>query len=238
MHALAVIANQGAQQINKPDALKAGHENFAESILNTFATDVGQSSKFDLICSIVDSGLTCEEFDAQLKQAQKLASNIDEVNGFIPDTSKGAPVTKRYGPRRNILNTQASMMRQVFGAMKQTNGQLVFVGVSTFSVALHTARTWLEDNGKTWDGNNVPDKVTREVKAKNRQMAQAHEEVKKANPQWAGETWAQYQARTLELVDDYVIKAKDAQAWKFLVELYGSEDGVMEFLERTVAIEE
>lgn len=179
------------------DAANAGKQ-----LVEMFADETGEATKVQAIQAMALS-LTCGEFTDAVKKAKEIADSIDSLNGFKP--AEGAKGSDRYGPKRGVLNARMSEAKQIFGVAKQAPDVLRELG---YWPAVNTARKWLGDHGKTWDGNKAEtadEKRTRKAQATE---AAAMTQVMLANPQALGETRADYLTRIEAAMAEQVGKAQ------------------------------
>lgn len=206
MSATAEIVEYGMVSMAKSEAKETTIRHNARSILEMFAS-VKDNSQTRLIVGFALSGMSCQEYDMIEKEAAKMADAIDEASGFVK--SEG----KRYGPKRNSLNTQASERRQVFGAIKlhgigllvsvPESGMVNFDTLPAWQGALSIARQFLKNEKIDWQGQATEDKRRqREQKADSRAWEQARNMAEQQNPQQPGETYAMWQTRILEAAQD------------------------------------
>ena len=150
-----------------------------------------------------------------------MADEIDKASGFVKDEKR------RYGPKRNSLNTQASERRQVFGAIRQggletivsvpESGIVNYDTLPAWQGALASARAYLKQKGVDWQGEASEDKRKhRDQKADSRAWQQARAMAEVQNPQQAGETYAVWQARITEAMQDIRAEIDDAERTKVL----------------------
>ena len=200
------VASAGMLPVAKAVPQETSVNYHARSILDAFAS-VKDNSQTRLIVQLALSGMSCHEYDMIEKSAAKMADKMDELAGFI--TSK----ERRYGPKRNSLNTQASERRQVFGAVKHggigilvsipESGLVNFDTLPAWQGARATAREYLKEKGIDWQGQQSDDKRrAREQKADSRAWEQARNMAEQQNPQQPGETYAMWQTRILEAAQD------------------------------------
>lgn len=218
--ATAEIVDHGLQPVAKAAQVETSVNYHARSILDAFAS-VKDNSQTRLIVQLALSGMSCHEYDLIEKSAAKMADKMDELAGFI--TSK----ERRYGPKRNSLNTQASERRQVFGAVKHggigilvsipESGLVNFDTLPAWQQARATARDYLKGKSIDWQGQASDDKRrAREQKADSRAWEQARNMAEQQNPQQPGETYAMWQTRILEAAQDIRAEIDDSLRTKEL----------------------
>ena len=150
-----------------------------------------------------------------------MADEIDKASGFVKDEKR------RYGPKRNSLNTQASERRQVFGAIRQggvetivsvpESGTVNYDTLPAWQGALAQARAYLKNKGVDWQGEASEDKRKhREQKADKRLWDQARDMAEAQHPMQPGETWGQWQARVNEHTNDIRAELDDAEQTRML----------------------
>jgi len=212
-----------AMAAGTPVALKVGHVSYAADIVREFTDDTGATPKLMLIAKMAES-LTCDQFQEQMKQAQKLASDMDSQFGFVPveGTKKNS---ERYGPRRNVLNTQISTARQVFGAYKLVPEALK--EVKSFNAAVALARQTLDDNNVSWDGTPIPSDQQKEQKKALREVNKAEDALMERYPQQEGESIKDYKIRLATMLDAEVDNQKATALFKSMVKEHGSPENVL-----------
>jgi hypothetical protein len=197
--------------------LKTSHVSCASDIILAFCDDDDSNTKLTTIKKIaLDLGITCEEFKIECKQAQKLADQIDALNGFKPTDEQ------RYGIKRRVLNQRLSEAKRLFGVFKTAPDVLKEKG---YAAAVVTARQWLLTNNKQWDGSAMPSEAARETKA----VSKAFKAVTTANPMIAGESLKDYQSRLSPLVEAELAAqeavANEERVNKLVKRLAENEDG-------------
>lgn len=223
-HPLQTIAESGAVVQKAPDALKTGHVNYAADLVNTFANPDENATKMVLIENIA-SILTPKEFAEQVKKAKELADTIDAANGFKkPEDAKGQA---SYGPRRQQLNSRMSEAKRLFGVFKQAPSTIKGLG---YWQALAAARKWLDDNGKTWDGNHAETKEEKATRKEQSLQEAALAAVKVKHPQQPGESLMAYLSRVESIYEEQVnstmieaAAARVATIKKSLLKQFGDE---------------
>lgn len=221
-----------AMAAGTPVALKVGHVSYAADIVREFTDDSGATPKLMLIAKMAES-LTCDQFQKQMKDAQKLASDMDEQFGFVPveGTKKNS---ERYGPRRNVLNTQVSTARQVFGAMKIAPE--AFKETKSFNAAVTQARALLEEKNVYWDGEPIPSDAQKDNQKAMRAINKAEDALMERYPQEEGESIKDYKIRLAGLLDDEVSNQKVANIVKAMVKEHGSMQEVLNLCREIVRI--
>lgn len=223
MHAQENILNQlqhcSVEAVNAPKShqLKSGTVSCASDILAAFSDDDTSNTKMDTLKRIaLDLGLTCEEFKDECKQAQKLADQVDALNGFVSSDDE------RYGIKRRVLNQRLSEAKRLFGVFKAAPDVLKEKGYNSAVVA---ARQWLLSNNRQWDGVPVPPDTSREIKA----AARAFKRVTTSTPMKAGESIKDYQSRLEPLVEAALAADRqqefEATVNKLVKKLAENEDG-------------
>lgn len=218
--ATAEIVDHGLMPVAKSEVKETSVNYHARSILDAFAS-VKDNSQTRLVVQLAMSGMSCHEYDMVEKAAAKMADKMDELSGF--QSSK----EKRYGPKRNSLNTQASERRQVFGAVKHggigilvsipESGLVNFDTLPAWAAARGLAREYLKDKKIDWQGQANDDKRRqREQKADSRAWEQARNMAEQQNPQEPGETYAMWQTRILEAAQDIRAEIDDDMRTKEL----------------------
>ena len=225
-HVLAKIethVSPDAMAAGTPVGLKVGHISYAADIVREFTDDTGATPKLMLLMKMAES-LTCDQFQDQMKQAQKLASDMDSQFGFVPveGTKKNS---ERYGPRRNVLNTQISTARQVFGAYKLVPE--AFKEVKSFNAAVSLARQTLDDNNVSWDGTPIPSDQQKEQKKALRDVNKAEDALMERYPQQDGESIKDYKLRLATMLDAEVDNQKATALFKAMVKEHGSPENVL-----------
>jgi len=212
MHALEAIAqsaNASDVKAEKVHSFKTGLiHSIAAGLFAAFgATDT--SGKTRCIIEAAQKGLTPEEFNQALKDAQAMAKAADSAAGWNPQDKKGR---KAYGPKESTFASQASEKRQVFGVAKLSITTLVHIAPNgvydpqmapAWQQALQQAREYLKANKLSWDGQPEDDQRKRrehnaEVKATNAAMDQARAE----NPQEQGESLSEYMVRIAKATEE------------------------------------
>lgn len=194
--------------------LSGGKVSCASDLLKAFTADVFDTTRLTCLKTIAASGLSCEEFKAECKQAQKLASEADTLAGFV--MKDGAKGQDQYGPVRRVLNQRLSEAKQVFGVLKMDASVVAEKG---YFPAVSAAREHLVNKGVKWDGSKAP---TEEQKA-SKETRSALSEVMGETPQEQGESLATYMARCADLVEakleERADKAKEAAIVKLVASL-------------------
>jgi hypothetical protein len=191
------LVSEQAMNTPTPHALKTGSSH-AGAIFNAFTDDSGESAKTALMRSLaVDKKLTYQEFEDQCKDAQKLADNVDQAAGFVPE--KGTKdINKRYGIKRRVLNQRLSEAKRLFGVFKQAPEVLEKKG---YQAALVAARAWLDENKVQWDGAPKLDKEEKEAKEEKDAVGLARTTAMINNPQKDGEDLPAYLERITSVVE-------------------------------------
>lgn len=229
VHPLVTIEQTATAQQKAPEALKSGHINYGVVLVEMYATEDEGETKVKQLDNMAKS-ITTSEFSDAIKSAKTIADNMDKANGFVK--APGAKGQAAYGPKRQLLNSRMSEAKRIFGVFKQAPDVLKEKG---YWLAVQTARQWLSDNARTWDGNHAEtaeDKATR----KERELrTAAFATIMGATPQKEGETMAQYQERIAADVESK-INADKAEVFEKRVETlvqsllkqFGDEPAVLE----------
>lgn len=182
-------------------ALSGGKVSHASDLLKAFTADAFDTTRIQCLMRMAGMGLgqqqgdalTCDEFKAECKQAQELASNTDTLSGFIkPADAKGQD---QYGPVRRVLNQRLSEAKNIFGVLKMDSSVVLEKG---YVPALEAARAFLADKGVKWDGSKAPTEAQKAIKATREALSDVMEET----PQEQYETLGEYMARCTALVED------------------------------------
>jgi len=183
-------------------ALKSATISHASDLLKTFTADALDNTKVKVIAAIaITAGLTCEEFKAECKQAQKLADEADTLSGFkVPEDAKGVD---KYGPTRRVLNQRLSEAKQLFGVFKMAPNILQEMG---YVKALDTARKHLDSLGVKWDGSKPQTESQKALKEETAAFSKAMAECPRAEGEdkaaWLerveAEAWATLEAQREE----------------------------------------
>lgn len=180
-------------------------------IVETFADSVQESTKVERIGSWAQS-LTTSEFSDAIKKAKEITDTIDSANGFKkPEGAKGQDC---YGPKRQLLNSRMSEAKRIFGVFKQAPDVLKELG---YWAAVNKARQWLEEHGKTWDGNKALTKAEKALSQAAKLEGAVYAETARQNPQQMGETIEDYRTRIAGLMAQGVAVAQ-AQSFEKRVE--------------------
>ena len=220
MSATAEIVDVGMLPVSKSVPQETSIRHNARSILECFAS-VKDNSQTRLLVGLALSGMPCQEYDLIEKEAAKMADEIDKASGFVKDDKR------RYGPKRNSLNTQASERRQVFGAIKQggldiivsipDSGVVNYDTLPAWQQALSAARNYLKELKVDWQGEKSDDKRKhRDQKADSRAWQQARAMAEAQNPIQPGETYAMWQTRVTEAMQDIRAELDDAEQTRML----------------------
>lgn len=198
----------------KQAGLSGGKVSCASDLVSAFTSDVFDTTRLSTLRSIAASGISCEEFKAECKQAQKLASETDALAGFV--MKEGAKGQEQYGPVRRVLNQRLSEAKQVFGVLKADASVVAEKG---WFPAVEAARTFLNNKGVKWDGSKAP---TEEQKA-SKETRSALTEVMGETIQQPGESLTSYMARCADLVEskleERAEQAKEKAMLKLVVSL-------------------
>ena len=219
MSAIATIAASGLSQIAAPVALAVGHMNHASALFGIYVVDADKEgiNKLEAIQAIANAGLSYVEFSAQFKKAQEMADSADKANGFVkPEGAKGA---ENYGPKRRLLNQRGSEAKRLFGVFKRNPAILAEKG---YWQALEAARSWLEDQAQTWDGDKALSKDEKADKHASSVRTGARAAAMDANPQKKDESDADYLLRVRELMAAAVDAAESDEFNKGVKSLYDS----------------
>lgn len=163
----------------------------ARECFNAFSDDEGKSvTRVKMVLGWIEAGFTPGEVDKILSEALLMAKETDIAMGFKSEGKKGRAA---YGLNQSVMSSRASECRAVYGAGNQ--GALPFLKEKGWQAALNTARMWLDEKGKLWDGDNKPSKEQRAAKKAAKEHNKAFMEAAAANPMRAGESIADYAAR-------------------------------------------
>lgn len=173
-------------------ALSGGKVSCASDLLKAFTADVFDTTRLSTLKVIAGSGITCEEFKAECKQAQKLASETDALAGFV--MVEGAKGQDQYGPIRRVLNQRLSEAKNVFGVLKADSSVVAEKG---WFPAVEAARAYFVNKGVKWDGSTAPTDAQKESKAQRAALS----EVMQETLQEPGESLATYMGRCASLVE-------------------------------------
>jgi hypothetical protein len=220
-HPLAAIAAAGAEQFESSANKQATtHAQVALELLDQFGQAESTQSRVQCLFFMATDGLTCEEFDECMADALTRAKQADKAAGFkAADDAKGRDL---YGPRQSSLASNASNARQVFGCFKVSPEAIVKAGPSgvmhtdlfpNFSNAYGKAVAELRRLGVNWKGQpvSVIEQAAKQKKANNAAV-DIETAAKLANPQQAGETIEQWEARIEALLPEFEQAATDAAA--------------------------
>lgn len=163
----------------------------ARECFASFTEDEGKSAtRVQMVLGWHEAGFTPGQVDQVLSEALLMAKEADIASGFTSEGKKGRAA---YGVNQSVMATRASECRAVYGAASQ--GALPFLKEKGWQAAVNTARMWLTEKGKLWDGNNKPTKEQREAKREAKEMQKAHWEAAKRAAPIPGETPEAYAAR-------------------------------------------
>jgi hypothetical protein len=194
-HPLTTIEQTATAQQKAPEALRSGHINYGKVLYDTFGNEKDESTKVQVLQRMAHE-ITPSEFSTWVKSAKEMADAEDKGNGF--KKPEGATGQANYGPKRRMLNSRMSEARNIFGVAKQAPAVLREKG---YWLALTTAKKWLKENNKTWDGNRAETPESRAARMEILAKSTAFGKVSTANPQKAGESTEQYMVRIAGLVD-------------------------------------
>lgn len=216
MHALETIAAVGAQPFTKSEDKNNAVVQAGLAITAAFGRI--DNSLTRCVFNLAMSPLTCAEYAQAETWAINNAKQTDQLAGWqAPEGAKGA---QKYGPRQLSMSAQASMRRQLFGALKLNLDAIVSVPDSgvinpdtlpTFVEAVRKAREYLDANKIKWDGSpKLSAKESATNDADNEAWDQARKRTMQENPRQKGETIEDYQARINEAVVSHLedIKAQ------------------------------
>lgn len=238
--AMQEIADVGMVPISKAKPVDTTINHHARSIFAAFGNADNKQTR--VVIEMAMAGVSCDMYDRIEAEAILMAKEADAIAGFIPKPD--AKGSEKYGSKQASMRVQASMRRQVFGAARLNLSALVSIPASgivnpdtypTFQQAVNLARVWLHAQKIDWQGNKVEDlRRQRTQKADSRMWQQARDTAEQQNPQQPGETYAQWQARIIEVSQDIRAEIEDkdrektlmAQAKKLFQE-YGIEGSLM-----------
>lgn len=238
-HAMQTIAQYGMQPAGKVD--RESHF-IAHRLLAVFVNDESEAARIDTVRSMAigEARITAQQLDDELTTAAKLADEADKLAGFKP--AEGAKGQDKYGPKRASLNSIASQIRQLWGAMVHCNacggvsddGEMIAPKIPEgmgFVRAVGVARTMLKAQGIKWDGTEKPSEELQAIADASIALQRAKVQAAKLAPQKAGETIADFQTRIDAEAEKILAKdASDkresqiAKAVKGLIESLGLED--------------
>lgn len=237
VHPLQAIQQAAARPVDKDRATDAPVHGAARQIFGIFSQTEG-SAKTRVMLSIFASGLTVEEYSAAEKEASTMAKEADRLSGWDASGKKGRDA---YGPKQSTCASQATMRRQVFGALRLAGVQ-VLVNVPdgaiinpdlipTWAEAYAKAKAYLHQEGIDWMGEKTEDaRRHREAKKAQASADAAEEQLMKDNPQQAGESYGQYKARIAKKLDEAIEQQQVEQATasladvaKKLIEKHGAD---------------
>lgn len=197
----------------KQVGLSGGKVSHASDLLKAFTADVFDTTRLTTLKAIAESGITCEEFKAECKQAQKLASETDALAGFIK--KEGATGADQYGPVRRVLNQRLSEAKQVFGVLKAEPSVVAEKG---YFPAVEAARQYLSNKGVKWDGSKAPTEAQKASKEQREALGAVMDET----AQEPGESLAAYMARCTDLVEAKLEEMADKAKEKAMLKLVAS----------------
>lgn len=218
-HVLATIAESGMLTTPTPVALATGHVNHASALFGIYVVDADKEgiNKLEAIQAIANAGLSYVEFSASFKKAQEMADSADKANGFVkPEGAKGQ---ENYGPKRRLLNQRGSEAKRLFGVFKRNPAILAEKG---YWQALEAARSWLEEQAQTWDGDKTLSKDEKADKHASSVRTGARAQVMDTHPQLKDETDEAYLMRVRDLMADAVEAAETAEFNKGVKTLFDS----------------
>lgn len=220
--AMGHIADQGVSQVNKTHALITGRLSFAAEVLSVFTDQTVEQRRLDVVwnAALGQNRLTVTQLEDELKTAAKLAADADKTAGFVaPEGAKGQ---EKYGPKRASMNTVASQIRQVWGALAHTNAAQdrsndgakrtpdLTRGMG-FAKATSVARACLKGHGITWDGAPAKSAEEKEQQSEAKATNDAMAMYAKEFPMRAGETIADFQARQALAVEITLLEGAKAR---------------------------
>lgn len=238
-HPMATIAAGGAEQFESSANKQATtHAQVAIELLDQFGQAESTQTRVMSLFYIATDGLTCEEFDECMADALTRAKQADKAAGWKP--AEGAKGRDLYGPRQSSLASNASNARQVFGCFKVSPDAIAKPGPSgvmhsdlfpNFSAAYRMAVAELNRLKVNWKGQAVSVmEAAAKTKKANNAAIDIETAAKLANPQQAGETIEQWEARIEALLPEFEQAATDSAAsdagaklFKSLVKKYGDE---------------
>lgn len=193
-HALVTI-EQNAPAMQAAPLTQAAINGAAE-LVEMFADDRQQETLVKRLQALA-AVKTTAEFSEDVKNAKKLADTIDGANGFTkPEGAKGQDA---YGPKRQLLNSRLSEAKRVFGVAKMAPEVLKEKG---YWAAVNAARKWLDDHGKTWDGNKALNSAEKAAKREQGAKDEILGAIRKEHPQNMGESLAAWATRVETLYED------------------------------------
>ncbi len=199
----AAIADFALTPVNASAQVETTIQKNARTLFAIFG-QVESNEKTIAIVRMAEQGMPPSDYDAVEAAAIEMARKADEAMGWKP--AADAKGTAKYGPKRQSMMVQASMRRQIFGAVR-AGGISVLVSVPEngivnpdtfpgFVEATSKARAYLQKHNINWKGEATEDarrdKATRKESAEFRKQRQASED---ACPMQAGETIADWQKR-------------------------------------------
>lgn len=219
-----------AMQAGAPEGLRTGHISIAAEIFKTFAEDA-DDTKIKTIGRWADA-LTCDQFAAQIKDAQELADKTDAACGFVkPANAKGQ---EQYGPKRRVLNQRMSEAKRIFGVLKLDP---FVVAERGYFNAVNAAREYLDSKGLKWDGTPLPTESQKASKKANREANAALEAAKDANPQQAGESIKDWMERIAPLADEFQQEEKVNRVVETLKKMHSEGHPVLEAIFNFLALQ-
>lgn len=239
------VADMGVTPVNKTHALITGRISFAAEVLSVFTDQTVEQRRLDIVwnAALGQNRLTVSQLEEELKTAAKLAAEADKTAGFVPP--EGAKGQEKYGPKRASMNTVASQIRQVWGALAHTNAaqdrsndgaprKPDITRDMGFAKATSVARACLKGHGITWDGAPAKSQEEKEQQAEAKAAQDAMATYAKEFPMRAGETIADFQSRQALAVEISLLEGAKARheamidaAVEDILKKYSLEDAAM-----------
>jgi hypothetical protein len=217
-----------------PEGLRVGNSSVGFDLVEMYASEATETTRISKIRAMAEN-LTCEQFKASCKDAQKRASDIDTAAGF--KAAEGAKGQDQYGPVRRVLNQRLSEAKNLFGVFKLSAAVLAEKG---YHPALKAARDFLKAQGKQWDGTKAPTQEEKQAEETKAMQLSAIQAAMQAHPREEGESMADWMIRCEEEVTSIEEKLQaDAfnkgvnKAHEKIVKQYGT-DMLLAVLQKTV----
>lgn len=199
-HALVKIEQNAPASLEKQTPPTHATHSAAHTLVEMFTDEASDATKVNQLRNMA-TAMTCDEFAKAIKAAKDMADAIDSANGFKkPEGAKGQAA---YGPKRQLMNARSSEAKRIFGVAKQAPDVLKEKG---YWPAVNAARSWLDSNGKTWDGNTAETGEAKAARKAAEVVSAARNKVMLDNPQKMGETRLDYLTR----IDGLMGEAEEA----------------------------
>lgn len=190
-HALVTIEQNAPALpiVGEIQTTHVGGINYGAALVEMFADESGEATKVKQLQDMAKV-ITCTEFATAVKHAKDIADATDSANGFTKPI--GAKGQANYGPKRQLLNARMSEAKRVFGVAKLAPDVLKEKG---YWAAVNTARQWLEDHAKTWDGQVAESSEIKNARKHDALRTGAIAQAMNANPQQKDEDRASWLTR-------------------------------------------